>query len=289
MNAMIRHLRLILLLLCTLLLPSCLERHITIHLNKDGSGTIVMDNLMGPIFLAWDEGCGEFPAPDGKKQASRMDRLLSEDIAKKIATELGEGVTYAKVEPITKGEWKGSRTTFNFKNINKLKIGPDTVFGEMDSKYGPDDRKPRKNPAHAIAFDYKAGELAIRTNLLDSDKPAYDLLVPDEPANEKPATVVSKRELSARQKEGMSMMLAGAKASLKLVIAPGISETTASHREGNTITLAEMDIHKFVTNDKVQEQLDALKPQGQAVYFTALSKVEGVKLEVKEEIKVKIK
>jgi hypothetical protein len=76
---------------------------------------------------------------------------------------------------------------------------------------------------------------------------------------------------------------------MKVVIEPGIAETTATHVTGNTITLMEMDMGKVMKNPDAFKKLKGMDQNDQDKAIEALKGFDGVKVEVKKEVTVKVK
>lgn len=258
---------------CALFLASCLQHEMTITLNKDGSGTLVEETVMGGEMLAMLE---EMAAGFGGGQdagGGPLDDLLSEDKAKKRAGELGEGVTFAKIEPIDANGGKGARVTYNFEDINKLR--PDLGSG-MNNMPGADedDQDTKENP---LVFQYEGGKLTLTMPKPEKDEAAdavQDVEMPDDPQ----ATAM------------MKQVFRDMKMSMKLVIAPGIAETNATHRDGDTITLMEMDFGKIVENPDGLKKLAATQnEEDPARIMESLKDIDGMKIETEPELTVTLK
>jgi hypothetical protein len=266
--------------LAALVLPSCFQQNVTITLNKDGSGTIVEETIFGAQMSAMLGGLGGLGG-EGADAKDPLKELTSEDKAKERAAQLGEGVTLEKTEPINADGKKGARVTYRFADINKLKYSdPSEAMGKAlgDAAPQPEGDKPKtKKPT---AFKYADGVLTI-TN------PDEDAAADKDAGKKEDAPAEDAAQLA--QAEGMAKaMMADMKISLKLVIAGGIAETNATHVEGDTITLAEMDMGKVLeTPGAFGKMKDAGNDSAKAM--EALKDVKGVKMEAKKEITVRVK
>ena len=90
--------------------------------------------------------------------------------------------------------------------------------------------------------------------------------------------------------QAMAMnMMKDMKMSLKVVIESGIAETDASFKDGNTITLTEMDMNKLLANPDAMKKLQNLNPQDPAEMQENLKGMDGVKVETKDKVTVKLK
>lgn len=263
-----KHLLSFVLAFAALFLSSCIQHEMTITLNKDGSGTLVEETVMGAEMLGMLE---QMAAGFGGEEAGNpLEELLSEEKAGKRASELGEGVTLGKIEPINLNGGKGARVTYNFEDINKL--SPDLGSG-MNNIPGADEeeQETKENP---LAFKYEDGKLTVtmpKPEKSDTPEEVRDVEMPNDP-----------------QAEAMMKQVFGSmKMSMKLVIAPGIAETNATHHDGDTITLMEMDFGKIVNSPDGFKKLAATQDEEDpARVMAALEGIDGVKLEAEPEITV---
>ncbi|MFZ9935622.1 MAG: hypothetical protein ACO3JG_01040 [Luteolibacter sp.] len=262
-----------------LALSACFQHETTITLKKDGSGTLVEETRMSGQMLAM---MSQFAGGLGGEEAEAQDPLkdlLSQDKAKERAKQLGEGVTFVKIEPVTVGSSKGARATYRFADINKLRVSTEDSMNQMGTPEGlPGAAKPAAEEKDYIVFNYKNGTLTIRPNAdMDADKPG---------AEDKPEAV---EEMGAEEMAMMKQMFADMKISIKLIAESGITETNATHRDGDTITLMEMDMNKLMKKPDNFKKLAAVDQENPVAAMEALKGIEGVKAEVKPEVTVKLK
>lgn len=257
--------------MASLVLPSCLQSETTIRLNKDGSGTIIEETTFGAQMMGM---LAQMAALGGEGNNDPLADLVSEEKAKERAAELGEGVTFEKAEAIEKNGGKGGRITYRFANINKLKIAPgDSMKNAMPEAPGNEAVEAESQP---VAFKYADGELTIL--MPEPKKPE----AAPEGANELDAD-------NPQMEEMMKQMFADMKVSFKLVIEPGIAESNATHKDGDTITLMEMDMGKVVQNKEGLKKLTSLNQEDPSVAMEQMQGIEGVKVEAQREVKVKLK
>ena len=81
------------------------------------------------------------------------------------------------------------------------------------------------------------------------------------------------------------------KMSLKVEIADGIAETDATHVDGNTVTLMDMAFGKLLANPEHMKKLSAMQMEEStpAEVAAAFKGVEGMKIETKDTVTVKVK
>jgi hypothetical protein len=262
-----------------LALSACFQHETTINLKKDGSGTLVEETRMsGQMLEMMNQFAGGLGGDDAKPQDPLKD-MLSEDKAKERAAELGEGVTLVKIEPVTVGTSKGARATYRFADINKLRISTDDSMNQMAKPDGlPDGEKPKaeKKP---IVFNFKDGVLTIRPDVGKDDEK------PEAADKAEAAENLENPEAMAMMKQ----MFADMKVSIKLVAESGIAETNATHRDGDTITLMEMDMNKLMAKPENFKKFSGVDQNDPAAAMEALKGIDGVKAEVQPEVTVKLK
>lgn len=257
-----------------LVLPGCLQSETTIHLKKDGSGTLVEETRLGAQMLGMIE---QMSALGGEGAEDPMADMFSEEKAKARAAELGEGVVFTKSEPVNKDGSKGARVTYTFKDINKLKVSPGDGMKDMSPTGGaPAAATEKPDP---IVFSYADGKLTVKMPEADGDDSAADADADAETPD------MDNPQMEAMMKEMMGDM----KISLKLVIEPGIAKTDATHTDGDTITLMEMEMGKILEKPDTFKKLSKVDQKNPAAAMEALKDIDGVKFEVKKQITVELK
>lgn len=260
----------------SLALTSCFQSESTIHLNKDGSGTIVQEIRLGAQVLAMMSGFGG--NEEGEAAPDPVAGLLSVDKAKAAASKLGEGVAFEKAEPVSVNGSKGARITYRFTDINKLTLSMNDSMEKMSA----DTEGPAPDPTakeRPVTFAYAGGKLTIKMPEPEKKEtpPVGEVAEKVEEANDPAA------------EEMMKQMLGDMKMSMRIVIEPGIAETNATHRNENTITLMEMEMKKLVENPEQMKKLTSIDQEDPAAAMEALKGIEGIKFETKPEITVTLK
>jgi len=262
--------------LISLILTGCFQSETTIHLNKDGSGTLVEETRLGAQMLAMLDQMSAMGG-GGKAKEDSVSKVFSEDKAKARAGELGEGVTFEKLEPVSIGDSKGARVTYHFKDINRLKLATGDAMKNMIAE-GSMTAAGKKNPP--IVFSCADGQITIKLpqpeKLDTADLPAAENA--ERPNMDSP-------EVQAMVKE----MFADMKLSLKVVLDSGISETNATYKNGDTITLMDVNMGKLVENADVMKKLIKVDPKDPSAAMDALKGIEGVKIEPQKNVTVTLK
>ena len=252
-----------------LLLPSCLEFDTKITLNKDGSGTITEELVFGPqmagmINLAAAQG-GENP----------LTKMKDKEAAIKKASSFGKGVTFLKSEDIkTKDGGVGVRLVYQFEDINDVTMNPSGDLSTLsDLQDGGDVMK--NGPDTMATFRYNEGRLVISLPQPDENQSESS----DTEAVDTPAEAEEMAQMAAQMMKGMKM-------SAHIEIPTGISKTTATHHQDNTITLFEMDMDEVMKNKGGLAALSKLEGKKPEELAEALKDLKGVKGETQKEVVV---
>lgn len=250
---------------CASLLPSCLQHETTIHIQKDGSGTLVEETRFGAQAVAM---MTQMSAADPSKDP--LKQLMSDEKAKKRATTMGDGVTFEKAEMIDKDGSKGARMTYKFKDINKLLITSSGGLDDMAPEGTPKPETPKQEP---IKFTYDGDDLTVALPQPKVDEKAANTPKPEMPDN-------PQAEAMAKQ------MMSDMKVTLKIVADSGIEKTDATHHTGNTVTLMEMDMGKVLNTPGAFKKLQSVPKGDTKAAMDAMKGIDGMKMETKEKIEI---
>ncbi|MFN4990676.1 MAG: hypothetical protein ACK46A_10285 [Akkermansiaceae bacterium] len=206
-----KYLKIGLALILPLFASSCLQTETNVNLNKDGSGTIVEQTILGDQMLAMMTQFAQPGDPDP------IQEMFSEEKSKAKIPKMGEGVEFVKVEMINEGGKKGGRVHYKFADINKLNINPAGGLEAMNEEEGEEAVDPKK----LLKFKYADGKLSLMMPPTKFDEMNMDMGDEENP----------QAEAMAKQMMGDMRM------TLKLNFPGGIDKTNATHVEGNTATL----------------------------------------------------
>lgn len=266
--------------LAALTLNSCLQHETTVTLKKDGSGTIIEETRLGKQML---DMLAQFAAMGGEEGEKKdpLAEMFDEEKMRKRAANLGEGVEFVKAEPSEANGSKGAKVTYRFKDINTIKVsaGDGMEHTNPMADAMPAEAKEEIKKAEPIRFNYKDGTLSIR--MPKPEKPAANEAAAAKPG-EMPGMDGPEAEAMMKQMFGDMRM------SLKLVIEPGIKESNASHQDGNTITLMDMEMGRLMGNMENFKKLAETGQKDPDAAMELLKGIDGVKVETKEEISVKL-
>jgi hypothetical protein len=247
-------------LFAALALPGCLQNETTITLNKDGSGTIVEETMLGAQMMAM---MTQFAQPG---QPDPVEEMFKEEKAKAKTAKLGEGVEYVKTEMISKDGVKGARVHYKFADINKVKVSPGDAVGEDDAEAQAGEKD------EPVKFAYADGKLRIIVPPTDFD----DMKLGGD-------------EEGGAEAAQMKQMLADMRLAVKLVVADGIAETNASHVDGNTLTLFDVQVGKMLAQEDAIKKIAETAKTDKEAAMTAFGNLDGIKIETKQDVTVTIK
>jgi hypothetical protein len=254
-----------------LMMTSCFEHHVSIRLNKDGSGTVTEETVLGAQTVAMLEqmsamGGGGGGAPDP------LGDMTDPDKAAATAKKMGKGVTVQKVEKINEGGRKGSRIIYAFADINDLSYR----FGESLSDMGGNMAQAKiEDEEPPMRFKYADGQLSFEN--------------PGSGNAENAAIDQEAGEPGPGELEQAKKMMGDLKMSITMAFPGGIAATNASHRDGDTITLLEMNMGELLAQPGVFAKLQKANPESPAEMSKLLEGVEGMKVEAEETVRVSLK
>ncbi len=258
-------------LVVSMLLSSCFEMSSVVTVNKDGSGTVEETTLVSSQIKAMMGSMGDASKKDGSSGQMKMDILPTKEKATLKAAKMGEGVTLKSQEEIKSPDGReGVKVVYAFTDVRKLKYEP----GDMKDKV--------EGGKSAISFGFEGDTLTI--NASHDTKPKTE-------AKEKSPAAPMPKDIEA-QMAMMKPMFAGMRMSFKIKGGSGIASTDATHVEGDTITMMEMNFDKLLEKPEgmkkfaeMSEKKD-MSPSEAAEIFKGL---DGIKIETKEKITIKLK
>ncbi|NNC87346.1 MAG: hypothetical protein HKN82_02670 [Akkermansiaceae bacterium] len=247
-------------LVMLLVLPGCLQIEQTIKLKKDGSGTLIDQVILGPQMVGMMEMAA---AQGGGEGANPMADFFDEAKYKKNAGKYGEGVEFEKMEKVEKNGGKGVVVTYKFADINKVSFEPGSALDALQQPGQPDQAgEPAK-------FTFKDGKLTVD--------------FPDPPENPEAGEAVEELDPQAA---AMMQMFADMSLKAKLVMVDGIKKTNATHRDGDTITLMEVDFKKVIADPDGLSRLQKTQNKKRDEAMALLDGVDGVKFEKNDPLTV---
>ncbi|NTW54280.1 MAG: hypothetical protein HGB15_05915 [Chlorobaculum sp.] len=263
-------------LVLLLTLSGCIQMHTTVHVKKDGSGTIeqkmLFTGMLSEIMNSPDEGGepGKEPAPPSEKQLSEM------------AAEFGPEVKAVGVKKIDNRKQQGFAVTYAFDDIDKVRIGNAqqmTMNHSADSTAVKPEGTGTQKPETWFTFAMKRGanpELIISKQ---SDINASSRKISASDSKSKPSPKEQTQMLDM-----IKPFLKGLKMSMEVIVDGRVVRSDASYRIGNRITLYSMDFDKILARpDLLTGKYEGMSDKE----FTRKSgKNSGLKFEFKDRVSV---
>lgn len=259
-----RYLKLSLALGMSLFASSCLQTELTVNLNKDGSGTIVEQTILGAQML---EMMGQFQQPG---QPDPIKEMFSEEKAKAKIGKMGEGVEFVKVEMINEGGKKGGRVHYKFADINKVNLNPAGGLEAMN-----EGGEAEVKPEDLVKFKYADGKLTLLSPPADFEE--MNMAGGGEEA-ENP-------EMKAMAKQ----MMADMRITMKVTCPGGIEKTNASYVDGNTVTVMDVQMGKILDQEAAMKKIAETAKTDKEAAKAEFKKLDGIKVETTEEVTVSLK
>ena len=254
-----------------MLLPACFELSSVISVNNDGSGSVEETTYVSAQVKAM---LGSMKAGGGQPGGGgdmKMDLLPTKEKAAEKAKKMGDGVTVKSHEEVKAPDGReGVKVVYAFTDINKINYEP----GDMKDK-GADGKKEKP-------FAISGGTLTITNH--DSKKAKAEKKDDGAP---KPSAAELEQQMAM-----MRPMLAGMKMSFKVKAAGGIASTDATHVAGDTITIMEMNFDQLLAKPEGVKKFAEMaenKDMSPAEAAEAFKGLDGVKIEPKEKVTVKLK
>lgn len=260
-----------LLFIFTVFFTGCLEVDTTIHLNKDGSGTLEETVLMSSqVVQMLASFANSF---DSTAADSNSFSLFKEDELKSDTVKYGSGIKYISGKEIKENGKEGYTALYSFDDINKLEINQNPN-SKIDMGGMEVDEDTTQEFLH---FNFIPGESSILTinSPLNKDKSV---------SNEE----VSNDSASADMK-GMDEFLKLMKdmhISLKLDVKGNITRTNASYVNGSEITLFDINFNGLLENPEKLKMFKQENPKNIEDIKEIMKDIPGIKVELNNKVTV---
>jgi hypothetical protein len=274
-----RNLGMVIMCIGMLLLSGCFQVETIIRVNRDGSGTVSETMMLSKKMLSQMNAMMEaFPQEGGAKPQTF--ELYEPDKLKARAKDMGDGVTYLSGKKTDSTDFSGYTATYAFLDINSLRLN-------QQGESSPSAPGPGNAPSLPVIFHFNKGNPS--TLVIEQ---------PMEKANEKISGESSKgagqnkpadSPGSDNEAKELIEMFMGMKMVLALDIDGEIVETNATHRNGNRITLVEMDLARFGKSIPELEKLKELNLNSVEEAKELIKDIPGMKIDLNRSLKVVFK
>ncbi len=274
---------------------SCIRSNTIVQVKKNGSGSILVRYHFSPQMLAMVEQLGALSSitlgGDTGEQGPNFALLgslakPSQESLEADAVNYGDGVSYLRHEAgPDDGAWPGYTVEYAFNDIRTVRVDQKSVPGGAQKFVESSGQNIDAKKAGELTFDFEGGVLTIHSTFLAAGVEG----------------IVDQEQLAGLNQTGMepaealqmaSGMMEGMRVGVFVKSVDGISETNASHVNGNTIILSEVDIPKVLKDSDFTDLLGkaAADPSGIGTdsLLEAFGKIEGMTFETAPVIRVKL-
>lgn len=258
------------------LLAGCLQVETTLHVSKDGSGTINEKVLFSKTFVNMIREFAQ-SFEDSASAENEEFSIFKEDEIKADAKDYGDNVKYVSHELINNDKWEGYQVIYSFDDISKVKITPDP-----DSKVAIGDEGMETPPEEDYYFfRFVKGD----TPELIIDRPEIELTSETEEEN----TTEEAEQNDDETGEEFLKMMEGMSISVVVEVEGKILNTNANYVDGSKVTLFEMDFGEMMKDKEAFKEFKNKEPKNIEEMKTFLDKFPGMKIEVEKPVSIKFK
>jgi hypothetical protein len=259
-----------------LVMSGCFSTSWLITLRNNGSGSIEMEYRLDREVVGMMQGMGGEEAETETPMSS--EELLDSQELDEMASSLGEGVRFVSAEPLPENEsYLGYTAVFEFDDINSL--GLDPVQGAPEQQAGEFEEEEEEPPFTFRFTPGRPAELEV-------------MMAGDEDGAEEESAGTEEMPGSAEQENMAAMMKPYFRSMsflVQLKIDGSIRNTNASYRDGNTITLMDMDMGKIVDDQQLfNKVMNSESGIGDEEMLAELERA-GIRIESKDRITVRFR
>ena len=258
-----------------ILLSGCLEMHTVITVNKDGSGLVEENIFIGKeIIKMFKEFAAAFA---DSTQPQQEFNLFEEEKIKAKTSDYGEGIEFVSMENIVTDEREGYQAIYKFKDLNKVKVNQD-----------PSDEMPMAEPKEGSE---KTNEYVF-FKFITGNPNRIVFKLPDETKKEEENTKQIKTddttatnvEADSSDFESMVKFMKDMKAKFEIRVDGKITRTNATHVDGNTVTLFDIDFAQLISDKEKLEEFKKFNPNSFEEVKKLVSGIPGIKVELNKEV-----
>ncbi|HKB86251.1 MAG TPA: hypothetical protein VKD08_08795 [Ignavibacteriaceae bacterium] len=262
----------VLFFITAVLFTGCLEVNTTIHLNKDGSGTleesVLMSSQVVQMISAFASSFDSTAADTNQFSLFKEDQLIAD------TSKYGSGVKYISGKEVKEDGREGYNVVYSFNNINDLRINQNP-----NSKIDMEGVEFEEDSAHEfLHFDFSPGETALLTIKMPSMKD-------QDVSNEVPS-----QDTASSNTEGMDELLKLMKdmrIALTLDVKGQITQTNASYVNGSSITLFDINFNDLLDNPEKLKMFKQQNPKNLEEIKKIVENLPGVKVELNNPVSIR--
>jgi len=258
-----------------ILLTGCIEMHTVITVNIDGSGLIEENIFVGKAVIDMFK---EFAAAFADSTQPQQEfNLFEEEKIKAKTSDYGEGVEFVSMKAIKTDEKEGYTAIYKFMDLNKIKVNQD-----------PSDEIPMAEPKE----DVDPASKLVYFKFIKGKPNKIIFTFPDEKKKEETIKNDSTKDETAdvnagadtADLESMVKFMKDMKAKVEIRVDGKITSTNATHVDGNTVTLFDIDFAQLISDKDKLEKFKTLNPNSFEEVKKLVSDIPGIKVELNKEV-----
>jgi hypothetical protein len=248
--------------------------HTVITVNKDGSGLVEENIFIGKeIINMFKEFASAFADSTQPQQEFKM---FEEEKIKAKASELGEEIEFVSMKNIVTDEKEGYTAIYKFKDLNKVKVNQDP----SDEVPMADQEPGSETNNEFVYFKFIKG----KPNRLEFTLPEGKKEEKSINDTKTEQTTDNKMPPDSAEVEQMIKVMKDMKAKIEIKIDGEITSTNATHVDGNTITLFDIDFGQLISNKEKFEEFKKVNPDSFEEVKKLLKDIPGIKIELNNEV-----
>jgi hypothetical protein len=264
-----------------LLLGGCLQFESLITVNSDGSGTIEQRFVMKQEFVDMMAGMQSMQQSqegseneDAEEEASGFS-LLDPEQLRSQASSIGEGVRFVSGEEIADEFGQGYVAVYEFDDVSKIQVNQNP--GDLVPQTGG--AAPTDQIVENITFSFREG--ATSELVIELPEPEE---VEADGAGEQAPTGSDEMNPEMFQQFYQDMRIA-----MRVRVDGRVVSSNATSRDGNTLTLMDIDFNRLMAQDQALERVLNQQPETIAEMQQLVADVDGMDVETEPRVTIRFR
>jgi hypothetical protein len=246
-----------------------------VTVKKDGSGLIEENIAVGKeIVNMFKEFATAFA---DSTQPQEEFKFFEEDKIKAKTSEFGEGIEFVSMENINTDEKEGYTAIYKFNDLNKVKVNQD-ISEEVPMANQTESAEPKNE---YVFFKFIKGN----PNRIEFKFPEETKKEGKEDEQvETDETIETEAEPDSSDMENVIKFMKDMKVKFEIRVDGEITNTNATHVDGNTVTLFDIDFGQLISDKDKLEQFKKFNPDTFEEVKNLVSGIPGIKVELNKEV-----
>lgn len=256
------------------LVSGCIEMHTIITVKKNGSGTVEENIFIGKEIINMFK---DFAAAFADSTQPQEDfNMFEEDKIKAKTSEFGEGIEFVSMKNIKTDEKEGYTAIYKFKDLNKVKVNQNPS-DEIPMADQAETGEPKNEFVYFKFIKGKPNRIEFKLPEGKKEDKSSEEVKADE-------TSESNEPPDSAEVERMIKFMKDMKAKIEIKIDGKITNTNATHINGNTITLFDINFGELISDKEKFESFQKLNPDSFEEVKKLVKDIPGIKVELNNEV-----